>query len=298
MRSAITPLAHMGSAAVAAPSGFAGREVAGHGLRELAAWAEGRPSLSAAEVHMREKEQNLRLLRDILGEEGLRQYLLGRYAQPTFAAYPFQPPHQPYPYYHPMMYQPYAPPMYPPMYPPAPMAYPAPYLQQAPMPAYYQAAPPAVQPTMQSIPSIPRFEPVDRYEPKPFATKPPLRAPAFADSFGRDSFKSGAPVRPTFNNRFGETSFTPEPPVAAPAFGSEFGESTFTPEPPTTTPTFDNTFGATSFSPEPPATPTFDNTFEQSIGTPKLERTSPISLERPAEVVPPAPVSTALEAAF
>jgi len=119
------------------------------GLMDLYDWAEGkRPSSMAEERHkVREKElklrkEELKLLKEVLGEEGVKEYLMGPRPQPAPAPVYAAPPA--YPAYHPP-----APPSYPP-YPPAPPPY-------QPPPAYYY--PPPAQPTYQA--------PYPPYSPQP-----------------------------------------------------------------------------------------------------------------------------------
>jgi len=117
------------------------------GLMDLYDWAEGkRPSSMAEERHkVREKElklrkEELKLLKEVLGEEGVKEYLMGPRQQPAPA--PVYAPPPPHPAYHP------APPIYP--YPPAPPPY-------QPPPAYYYQPP--AQPTYQA--------PYPPYSPQP-----------------------------------------------------------------------------------------------------------------------------------
>jgi len=92
----LKPVAHIGSAALAAPVGVSGKEFIGQGLEELAAWAEGRPAKSAARREFEQRKENLDLLKDLLGQDGLTEYLL--HQQPCELVYPSYPACQPYAY--------------------------------------------------------------------------------------------------------------------------------------------------------------------------------------------------------
>jgi len=127
------PVANIGGAFVGAADGAAGKDAVSQGLEEIAAWAEGRPSQTKGERARKAREKDLRLLKDLLGEDGLTEYLLGpevsyvvpygydsAYEPMFYPSYSNNYYYPPYPIY---QYQPYA---------PAPVYYPQSYVQ------YYQ----------------------------------------------------------------------------------------------------------------------------------------------------------------